>query len=267
VNGIEDTIELNNGSRIPRLGLGVYQIPKGAPTEQAVTWALQAGYRHIDTAKLYRNEASVGSAIRTGPLPREDVWVTTKLWVTDELWAPRAFAASLARLGLGYVDLYLVHFPAPGLVRRTWRAMESILRAGHVRAIGVSNHSAAQLRSILDTATVPPCLNQVRCSPFDYDRPLHEFCRENGIAFEAYSPLTRGRRLQDQRLVAIAQHYGRSTSEVLIRWALQKGMVVIPKSSNEQRIGQNAGARDFALSEEDMSSLDSLSSRAGTGSA
>ncbi len=253
------TLELNNGTRIPRLGLGVYQIPDGAATEHALAWAFEAGYRHVDTAKLYRNEASVGKAVRQSGLPREQIWVTTKLWVTDEIAARRAFDASLKRLGLEYVDLYLVHFPVPGLLRWTWRSMEAIARSGRARAIGVSNYSTRHLETVIAGADVPPSVNQVRCSPFDFDRSLYDSCRAKGIAFEAYSPLTRGKRIGDPRLGEIATRHGRTPAQVLIRWALQKDMVVIPKSADEGRIRENAAVWDFSLDAQDMLVLDALS--------
>ena len=258
---IGDTLELSNGTRIPRLGLGVWQIPDGPPTERAVAWALEAGSRHIDTAKLYRNEASVGRAVRASGLAREDVFVTTKLFATDQLRAPKAFEDSMARLGLDYVDLYLVHSPVPGLLKRTWRAMEAIYAGGRARAIGVSNYSIAQLAATLQLASVPPAVNQVKCSPFSFDRRRYEHCRANGVCFEAYSPLTRGRRLGDEQVSAMAARYGASAAQLLIAWALQHDMVVIPKSAHRGRIEENAGAVKLTISGEDMDRLDALSRR------
>jgi methylglyoxal/glyoxal reductase len=256
---IASTIKLSNGTAIPRLGLGVWQIPDGEPIVQAVTWALEAGYRHIDTAKIYRNEAGVGQAIRDSAIPREAIWVTTKLWSADQLNPMRAFEESRRRLGLDYVDLYLVHWPVPGLVKRTWKHMEAIYATGKCKAIGVSNHSISQLQDILSVATVPPAVNQVKCSPFDFDQDVYNFCQQNKIAVEAYSPLTRGQQLSNETLQAIARKYHKSAAQILIRWALQKDMIVIPKSSQQQHILENANVFDFEISAIDMATLDKLS--------
>ncbi len=252
-------LKLKNGTSIPRLGLGVYQLKDGKPTEDAVKWALETGYRHIDTAKLYKNERSVGKAIRDSQIKREDVWVTTKLWPTDQFSPMRAFETSLSKLGLDYVDLYLVHFPVPGLVKRTWKAMEEIYATGKCRAIGVSNHSIQQMEDIKSIAEVPITVNQVRCSPFNFDKDLYGYCVKNEIAFEAYSPLTRGQYLDNQTVQEIAIHHQKSSAQVLIRWAIQKNMVVIPKSAHQQRIKENADIYDFEISPHEMEILDGLS--------
>ncbi|HLK44620.1 MAG TPA: aldo/keto reductase [Acidimicrobiales bacterium] len=256
---ITSTIELRNGTAMPRLGLGVYQVPSGAQTEIAVTWALADGYRHVDTARIYGNEASVGTAIRDSGVPRDEVWVTTKLWPTD-LNVQRAFDRSLGRLGLDYVDLYLVHFPFPGRIRATWRSMEAIAATGLARAIGVSNFTRRQLEGLLRHASVPPSVNQVRASVFGYSKPVYELCQREHVAFEAYSPLHRGKGLDHPTLASVAARHSKSPAQVLLRWGLQKNMVVIPKSVREARIAQNAELYDFVLSEEDMVALDALSS-------
>jgi diketogulonate reductase-like aldo/keto reductase len=253
-------ILLNNAAEMPRLGLGVYQVPDGAITESVVTWALADGYRHVDTAKLYRNEASVGRAVRESAIPREDIWVTTKLWPTDLLHVQSAFDQSLKRLGLEYVDLYLIHFPVPGLIRRVWKSMESIASSGRTRAIGVSNFSAGQLTMLLKHSTIPPSVNQVRASVFGYNKRVYELCQSENVAFEAYSPLRRGKQHDHPTVAEIAGRYDKSPAQVLLRWALQKNMVVIPKSQHEARIAQNANVFDFAISDADMAVLDSLSS-------
>ncbi len=256
---IDSKITLNNDAKMPRLGLGVYQIPPGKSTEQAVTWALHAGYRHIDTAKYYRNEQSVGKAIRASKIPRKDVWVTTKLWLTDQIGTEKAFETSLSKLGLDYTDLYLVHFPVPGLVKRTWKTMEKLYEGGKCKAIGVSNHNVAQMKDIMSVANVPIMVNQVRCSPFHFDREIYDFCQKEGIAFEAYSPLTQGKQLGNAFVQQIANHYGKTPAQILIRWALQKNMIVIPKSAHQERIVENADVYDFELSPRDMKVLDGLS--------
>jgi len=256
---IHATIRLNNGSAIPRLGLGVWQIPDGQPVIQAVSWALEAGYRHFDTAKIYGNESGVGEAIRNSQIPREKIWITTKLWGGDQFNATSAFEDSRRRLGLDYIDLYLVHWPLPGLVKRTWKQMEKIFIGGKCKAIGVSNHNVRQLKDILSIASVAPAVNQVKCSPFDFNKELYDFCREQHIAFEAYSPLTRGHQLDNKTLQELAEKYHKASSQILIRWALQKDMVVIPKSAQQAHIQQNADVFDFELTDTDVSTLDNLS--------
>jgi diketogulonate reductase-like aldo/keto reductase len=255
---LASTITLNDGTEMPRMGLGVYQIPDGGPTEHAVASALAAGYRHLDTAKIYRNEVSVGRAIRASGVPREDIWVTTKLWPLDALQVGSACDKSLRRLGLDYVDLYLVHFPIPGLVARTWRAMEAVATSGRARSIGVSNFNATRLARLAN-ADVPPSVNQVKASVFGYRRDVYDRCIAQHVAFEAYSPLHRGKQLGDATVIGIAASHVKSPAQVLLRWALQKDMVVIPKSSNEARIVENADVFDFELTDAEMVQLDALS--------
>jgi diketogulonate reductase-like aldo/keto reductase len=255
------TIRLNNGAEMPRLGLGVYQVPEGAITETVVAWALADGYRHIDTAELYRNEASVGLAVRESGIPRGDIWVTTKLWPTDFLHVQSAFDLSMTRLGLEYVDLYLIHFPVPGLIGRVWKAMESIAASGRARAIGVSNFRARQLAYLLQHSTIPPSVNQVRASVFAYNHKVYELCQAENVAFEAYSPLRRGKDHDHPVVTRAAAGYDKSPAQVMLRWALQKNMVVIPKSQHEARIAQNADIFDFAISDADMGLLDALASQ------
>jgi diketogulonate reductase-like aldo/keto reductase len=253
---LQSRSKLNNNAEIPLLGLGVWQIPNGKPTIDAVAWALETGYRHFDTAKIYGNEEGVGEGIRNSRISREEIWVTTKLWPTDQLHIRKAFETSLAKLGIGYIDLYLVHWPTPGLVTRTWKAMEELYQGGRCKAIGVSNHSISQLSAILRNANIPPAANQVKFSPFGFDQELLDFCNQHGIVIEAYSPLTRGARLQDNRLRTIAQKYQKSPTQILIRWALQKGTVVLPKSQNREHIKENAQVFDFAITAQDMDQLD-----------
>lgn len=245
---------------MPRLGLGVWQAQPGDEVRDAVRWALEAGYRHIDTARVYRNERDVGEALRASRVPRDQLFVTTKLWNQDHGYA-RAKAAlgeSLERLGLDYVDLYLIHWPVEDVRLDSWRAMEELYAAGRTRAIGVSNFQQRHLGELLANASVVPAVDQVEFSPFLYQRELLAFCREHGIQLEAYSPLTRGRRLREPALVAIAERYRKTTAQVLIRWALQHELVVIPKSVARERIYANADVFDFALAGEDMAALDAL---------
>jgi diketogulonate reductase-like aldo/keto reductase len=248
---------------MPLLGLGVWQIPAGPKTEQAVEWALEAGYRHIDTASYYRNEQSVGAALARSGLPREEVFVTTKLMPAHPS-ARRELQRSLERLGLEYVDLYLIHFPVPGMTRRHWRALESLQEQGLARAIGVSNFGRERLRKL---GGVKPAVNQVQLSPFHYRRALLDYCAEEGIVFVAYSPLERGRALADPTIGAVAERTGRTPAQVTLRWAIQRGAVVIPKSSNRDRIRENAQIFDFELDADAMRDLDGFDTTGGTANA
>ncbi len=257
---IESRVTLNNGVPMPCLGLGVWNIPSGGPTRRAVETAFGEGYRLVDTAKLYGNEDDVGAAVRGCGLPRDDVFVTTKVWNSDHGYDStlKACDASLKRMGLPFVDLYLVHWPVPGARLETWRAMERILKEGKARAVGVSNYMVPHLQEVLDASGVVPAVNQIELSPFLYPEDLIEFCKKNGIAVEAYSPLTRGRRLDDRRLKPLVAKYRRSPAQILIRWGLQHGIVEIPKSARAEHIKENAAVFDFEISPEDMRALNSL---------
>ena len=255
---LNSQLPLNNGGVIPVLGLGVWQIPPGDETYKAVSLALEAGYRHIDTARLYSNEESVGAAIKESTVPRDEVFVTTKLWPTDAFDVERAFDTSLKKLGLEYVDLYLIHWPIPLLGRRTWKSMEGLVEKKSLRAIGVSNYSLSQLQELLATCDIPPAVNQIEFNPFSYENDLLDFCMQKGIVVEAYSPLTRGMHLDDATINKIAMHHKRTPAQVMLRWALQKGTVVIPKSSNQDRIVENADIFTFDLTEDDMRRIDSI---------
>ena len=263
---IGSRVVLNNGVAMPLLGLGVWAMRDGAETENAVRWALDTGYRLIDTAKLYRNETSVGRAVRDCGMPREEVFVTTKLWPTDFGRVEQAFEGSLKRLDLGYIDLYLIHFPVafiPGfgaIRRRVWATLERLYERKLVRAIGVSNYSTSNIGETISAGTIPPAVNQIKMSPFSYDRSLIEFCQSRRVVVEAYSPLTRARRLDDPLINRIAAVHGRSPAQVLIRWALQHGAIVIPKSSHKERITENARVFDFELNPDETRALDGLTS-------
>ena len=258
---IDSRVKLNNGVEMPLFGLGVWQTPAGATTQRAVKAALEAGYRSIDTAKMYGNEADVGIAVRESGLPRDEVFVTTKLWNSDHGYdsALKAFEGSLKRLGLPTMDLYLIHWPVTGARKDTWRAMERILKEGKARAIGVSNYMVPHLEELLANSKVVPGVNQIELSPFLYPKDVIDFCRKNGIAVEAYSPLTKGHRLGDKRLAAVAQKYRRSVPQILIRWGLQHEIIEIPKSAKEEHIQENARVFDFEIRPEDMRSMDALS--------
>jgi diketogulonate reductase-like aldo/keto reductase len=255
------TVRLSNDVEIPVLGLGVWQIPQ-RDAAQAVQWALEAGYRHVDTAAMYRNEEGVGDGIRRSGVPREAVFVTTKFFPRSDD-PDRELAASLRRLGFDYVDLYLVHWPV-GEPSRLWSRFERFAEKGLARAIGVSNYSAGQLADVMRHAEVPPMVNQIELNPFVYRRRLLEACRDAGVVVEAYSPLMRGRDLDDRRIVAVARKHGRTPAQVVLRWAVQHGTVVIPKSRNRERIRSNAQIFDFTLDADDMAALDALDRTGGT---
>lgn len=263
----QPTITLRNGLEIPQLGFGVYQIPPGRATQSAVEAALGSGYRHVDTAAAYGNEIDVGAAIRASGLPPRTVWVTTKLRNEDQgPGARRALEASLNRLGLDAVDLYLVHWPHE-LRLESWRVLEQLHAEGLARSIGVSNFLVRHLDELLATASVPPALNQIELSPFLYRtrEDTLRLCADQGIVVEAYSPLTKGRRLDDSTVTSIAAETGRTPAQVLIRWSLEHGFVVIPRSSNASRIAENAAVFDFALDEAQMARLDALDEGLTTG--
>ncbi|HEY6882578.1 MAG TPA: aldo/keto reductase [Nitrososphaeraceae archaeon] len=256
--------KLNNGVEIPLLGLGVYQSSPGKTTERAVSYALKIGYRHIDTASLYGNESDVGSALRQSGLHREEVFITTKVWNSEQGYdrTLQSCEISLRQLGLAYVDLYLIHWPVPGMIMETWKAMVELLQEGKARSIGVSNYTIGDLQEILQNSkndrVVVPAVNQVEFHPFLYQNELLQFCKNNNIKLEAYSPLTRAKRLNHSTVVAIAKKYSKTPAQVLIRWSLQHDVVVIPKSIHQDRIRENSQVFDFHLEPEDMNLLDSL---------
>jgi diketogulonate reductase-like aldo/keto reductase len=261
------SVTLNNGVTMPTLALGVFKTKAGSETDQAVRWALEAGYRHIDTARIYGNERDVGLAVAASGVPREEVFITTKVWNSDQGYREtlRAFDESLRLLGTGYIDLYLVHWPVPGRRDDTWKALQDVYAQGRCHAIGVSNYTIAHLDELLAWADVRPAVNQVEFSPYLYQRDLLEHCREAGVQLEAYSPLTRGRRLGDHRLAAIADAHGKTPAQVLIRWVLQHDAVAIPKSVRRARIHENAAVFDFELTPTEMAVLDALDERLRTG--
>jgi diketogulonate reductase-like aldo/keto reductase len=251
-----DVRVLADGKRMPLLGLGVWQVAHGADTEQAVSWALESGYRHIDTAQAYGNEESVGRALRDSGLPRDQVFLTTKFYPARK--DPEAeVQRSLERLGVEHVDLYIVHWPQGGPTW-AWPGMERARQHGFARSIGVSNFSVSELDQVIASAHIPPVVNQVQFSPFEYRRGLLEACRQRDVALEAYSPLGTGRHLNAPAVTEIARRYDRAPAQVLIRWCLQRGAVVIPKSTHRERIIQNAQVFDFSLADEDLQALDQL---------
>ena len=254
------TVKLNNGVQIPILGLGVYQSDPGKTTQAAVRYALEVGYRHIDTAAMYENEEDVGAAFKASGLPRAQVFITTKVWYTNHGYdnALRACETSLEALGMDYLDLYMIHWPGKGDRKETWRALEKLQADGYARAIGVSNYTVRHLEEVIASSGTIPAVNQVEHSPFLYQKDLHAFCREHGIHLEAYGPLTQGKKLGDSRIVAIAEKYGRSPAQILIRWAIEHEIVIIPKSINPKRILENSLVFDWRLEKADLATLDAL---------
>ena len=258
---------LADGNEMPLLGLGVWQVPDGPETENAVRWALELGYRHIDTAQAYGNEKGVGKALRDSGVPREEVFVTTKFYPRARSGDPAAEAeGSLRRLGVDQVDLYVIHWPQDGPLW-AWPGTEAALERGLARSIGISNFDVGEVDALLGEADVRPVVNQVQFSPLKYRRELLAACEERQIALEAYSPLGTGRHLDDRRVVEIAERVGRTPAQVLLRWCVERDLVVIPKSTHRERIEENARIFDFSLGDDDMAALDELDETGGTGRA
>jgi diketogulonate reductase-like aldo/keto reductase len=257
---LASTVRLNNGVEMPWLGFGTFKSEPGKVTEQAVAWALELGYRHVDTAALYANEEDVGRAVRASGVPRAEVFVTTKVWNADQGYGEtlRAFEESSRKLGLGFVDLYLIHWPVKGKSADTWRALEKLAADGRVRAIGVSNFKIHHLEELARTASVAPAVNQVEFHPFLVQPELLEYDLQKGIRHEAWSPLTRGRNLENPVIARVARAHGRTPAQVVLRWDLQHGVVTIPKSVHRERIAENAALFDFELTPAEMAAIDRL---------
>jgi diketogulonate reductase-like aldo/keto reductase len=253
-------VRLHNGIEMPQFGLGVWRSEPGAETEQAVRWAIEAGYRHIDTAAIYQNEASVGKAVAECGIPRADVFVTTKVWNSDQGYDStlRAFQASLDKLGTDYVDLYLVHWPVKGKFKDTWRAFEQLYEEGRAKAIGVSNFLVHHLEDLLGSAKVKPMVNQVEFHPRLQQPKLLAFDHKNGITHEAWAPIMKGRVNDIPEIKTIAGKHKKTPIQVTLRWELQKGVVTIPKSVNRDRIVSNADVFDFELNASEMAAMDGL---------
>lgn len=262
------TITLNNGVEMPQLGYGVFQVPD-AETTAAVSAALDAGYRSIDTAAIYGNEAGVGRALRESGIPRSDLFVTSKVWITDHGYdaALRAYDESLERLGLDHLDLYLIHWPTPalGTYPETWRALETLYEDGRVRAIGVSNFEPEHLERIASDGGIVPVVNQVELHPALQNRAVVAANAARGIVTEAWSPLAQGAVLGDSSVLAIAERHGKTPAQAVLRWHLQQGRIVIPKSVTPARIAENLDVFDFELTADDLAAIDALESDGRTG--
>jgi diketogulonate reductase-like aldo/keto reductase len=259
ITGLADTVTLNNGVKMPRMGLGVWQVDEGREVEQSVLAALRAGYRSIDTAAAYGNEVGVGKAIRESGIPRGELFVTTKLWNAHHGYDStlRAHEASLKKLGLDYVDLYLIHWPVKGKYLETWRAFETLYKEGRIRAIGVSNFHIHHLEDVLEKFPTVPAVDQIELHPLLAQKELREFCAKHGIQVEAWSPLMQGR-LNIPVLADIAKKQDRKSTRLNSSRDLQSGIVTIPKSVHEARIIANADVFDFELSADEMAAIDAL---------
>ncbi|MEH6947043.1 aldo/keto reductase [Bacillus sp. JJ634] len=268
ISNIKETITLHNGVKIPQLGFGVFKVENGSQTVQSVKKALEVGYRSIDTAAIYQNEEGVGQAIRESGIPREDIFVTSKVWNTDQGYESTlaAFDASLKRLGLDYLDLYLIHWPGKDKYVDTWRALETLYKEGKVRAIGVSNFHIHHLENLLKSSEMKPVINQIELHPRLTQVEIREFCQKHDIQVEAWSPLGRGVLLDNPTIGEIAKKHGKTSAQVIIRWHLQHEVVVIPKSVTPARIEENAQVFDFELSVEEMKEIDGLHANERVGS-
>ena len=257
---LDSTVLLHDDVAIPQLGFGVFKVQEGDDVEAAIATALDEGYRHIDTATIYRNEDGVGRAIAASDIPRSDIFVTTKLWNSDQGYdsALTAVDVSLAKLGLDYVDLYLVHWPKPEHTRDTWRAMEEIKASGKARAIGVSNFLPEHLDQLREHAVVDPSINQIEFHPHLQSPALIEYCNVHDIVVEAWSPLKAGQIIDDAQLTTIAKSHGVTVARVVLRWMLQRGIVAIPKSVTPSRIASNADLYGFELSDAEMATINAM---------
>ncbi|MFD1031692.1 aldo/keto reductase [Metaplanococcus flavidus] len=262
LNHIQSTTTLHNGVKMPWLGLGVFKVEDGEEVRNSVKAALDAGYRSIDTAAIYGNEEGVGKAIAESSVPREELFITTKVWNADHGYEETlaAFHTSMKKLGLDYLDLYLIHWPFPlqGKSLETWKALEKLYKDGRVRAIGVSNFKVHHLEEIIADAEIVPMVNQVEYHPRFKQQELHDFCKAHKIQLEAWSPLMQGGLLDDPVLMDIAAKYNKSTAQIIIRWDMQTGVVTIPKSVKLHRIAENADVFDFELSPEDIDKINTL---------
>ncbi|WP_284139144.1 aldo/keto reductase [Virgibacillus sp. LDC-1] len=268
ISHLADTITLNNGVKMPGVGLGVYKVENGPTVEQAVKVALDYGYRSVDTASFYGNEEGIGKALAEVNIPRDQLFITSKVWNDEQGYdaAQEAFHRSLQRLGLDYLDLYLIHWPVKGMYKDTWQALEALYEEGKVRAIGVSNFHIHHLQDLLKESQITPAVNQVEYHPHLTQEPLKAFCEKQGIQLEAWSPLKRGRLLEEPTIKDLANKYGKTPAQIILRWNVQHRVITIPKSIHPERIKENGNVFDFSLTEHDMQLLDRLNrdDRSGT---
>lgn len=254
------SLTLNTNASMPLLGLGVYKATAPGEVEGAIATALDLGYRLIDTASAYKNEEGVGRGIRSSSVPRKELFITTKLWNTAQRIGDidGAFQRSLDRLGLDYVDLYLIHWPVPGCFINSWQALERIRESGQAKAIGVSNFEISHLEALFQTSGIVPAVNQIEYHPLWNQSDLYEYCKERGIVVQAYAPLARGAYLKKDTMIHIGETYGKSPAQIGLRWLVQKGISAIPKSVNPERIAENAEIFDFELTDMEMKTIDAL---------
>ncbi|MBG9449740.1 glyoxal reductase [Cytobacillus firmus] len=257
---ISGTLILNNGVEMPQFGLGVYKVEKGLQIENTVIDAINIGYRLIDTAAFYENEEGVGKAIKESGVLREELFITTKVWNTDQGYDQtlNAFDNSLKKMGLDYIDLYLIHWPVKEKYLETWKALEKLYKDGKARAIGVSNFQIHHLKDILKNSSEKPAVNQVELHPLLSQKELREFCSEHNIKVQAWSPIARGRVLEDSDIKEIAERHNKSAAQIILRWHLQNGIMVIPKSVKKDRLRENADIFDFELTEDEMRQMNAL---------
>jgi len=260
VKSLQDTTTLHNGIKMPWFGLGVFKVKDGDDVIQSVKWALEFGYRRIDTASIYKNEEGVGKAIRDSNVAREDIFVTSKVWNSEQGYEStiEAFHNSLNRLSFDYLDLYLIHWPVKEKYKETWKALEYLYKEGKVKAIGVSNFKIHHLEDLMKDAEIKPMVNQVELHPRLTQKELREYCQKHQIQIEAWSPLMHGKLLNHEVLVEIGKKYNKTPAQVILRWDLQSGIMTIPKSTKRERIIENASIFDFELSKEDMEQIDAL---------
>ncbi|WP_349407346.1 aldo/keto reductase [Pseudalkalibacillus sp. SCS-8] len=260
ITKIEDTVQLHNGLEMPRLGFGVFKVEEGSEVVSAVKTALDIGYRSIDTAAIYKNEEGVGKAINESDVPRNELFITTKVWNSDQGYEStlNAFDTSLEKLGLDYVDLYLIHWPVEGKYKDTWKAMEKIYEEGRAKAIGVCNFHVHHLQDLMKDANIKPMVNQIEFHPKLIQEEVRAFCKQENILVEAWSPLMHGKLLDHPTLKEIGDKYKKSPAQVILRWDLQHDVITIPKSVTPARIKENADLFDFSLTEEEMDQIDAI---------
>ena len=260
ITDLKGTVKLVNGIEMPYFGLGVFKTHEGSEVENSVKWALEAGYRHIDTAAIYKNERGVGNAVKASGIDRKDLFITTKAWNDNQRSGKvmEGFEESLKLLQTDYVDLYLIHWPVIGKYTSTWKVMEDIYRSGRAKAMGVSNFLQHHLEDIFTIAEIKPMVDQVECHPYLVQQPLIDFCQQNNIVYEAWSPIMRGEVNTIPLFIELSEKYKKTPVQIVLRWDLQKGIVTIPKSVHKDRIVSNAEIFDFELTQDDIHRIDGL---------